>query len=617
MSGFCGIVHRDGRPVPPQELAAMASRIAFRGPDGRESRIEESAGLAHALLRTDPDAPAEPQPLSLDGRTWIVADARIDAQRELRRSLVAIGRADAATCGDATLILHAWHAWGEDCVRRLLGDFAFAIWDAAARRLFCARDRLGVKPFFHAHVGDRFIFSNAFESVRAHSAVPDGLDDLAMADFLLFERSLDPRSTGFAAIRRLPAAGWLSLARDGVRTGTYWAPPRDHGVRYRREGDYAEHLRELLEHAVSDRLRTTRVAIQMSGGLDSTTLATLARRALAARGGPFEIHAHAIVYDRLLPDEERRFSTLAAAAIGIPVHHLAADGYALYERFEDFQARFPAPFHGADIIAGLDSQRAAAAHARVLLTGYDGDALLSEPPRPYFRWLWRHRKLATLAGSLVRHGLRRRRPWPRSWGAPAAPKPTPAFPEWIRADLVSRLALRDRWQAFHASVSENHELRPHAYGCLAEIMRTPALFDQYDPSVTGLPLDVRHPFFDLRVVEFCLGLPPHPWCDGKEVLRRAANGLLPEAIRRRPKTGFSGFAGQLLLAHPRSRWIDAFDAAPQLDAYVERRRIPAVHGSARPPLEAWRDLRPLSLDRWLRHALPAPIANEELHHETA
>jgi len=614
MSGLCGVVHFDGTRVERAALRAMAAALAFRGPDGSGLHVETSAGLAHAELRTDPGAPAGPQPMSLDGQSWIVADARVDAQSELRRSLAANGREGVDTCGDAALILHAWHAWGEDCVRHLIGDFAFAIWDGARRRLFCARDHFGVKQFFFARTGNRLVFSNTLDSVRAHAGVPATLDDLALADFLLFGHGLDAGATGFEAIRRLPPAGWLVASEHEFRTGTYWEPSPDQSVRYRHAGDYAERLRELLQLAVDDRVRSDRVAVQMSGGLDSTTLAALARRSLSARGRPFDLRAHTIVYDQLLPDEERRFSTLAAGAIGLPVRHHSGDTNLLYERFDRYAGRFPAPFHGPDLIVGYDALRGAAAHARVMLTGYDGDALLSESPRPYWRELWRQRRLHTLMASVTRHAIRRRRMWP---SRPAAgPAEAPEFPAWIRADLVERLGLRERWRRFHGAVPETRELRPRAHQAIDEIRRTTLLFDQYDPGVTGLALECRHPFLDLRVVEFCLSLPPEPCCIDKAVLREAAKGLLPDEIRLRPKTPMAGWAGERMLQQPGARWIDDFEPVPGLDRYVERRSIPPVWGAAR-PLAAWRDLRPLTLNHWLPSQQRSCIPLEEAHHEIA
>src|SRR5260221_10627406 len=222
MSGICGIVHLDGAPIDPAPLHAMTESLAFRGPDARHVWTEGCAGLGHTMLRTTFEATAERQPASLDGRVWITADARIDARVELATRVEQAGRAVAREVTDAELILHAYYVWGEDCVRQLLGDFTFALWDSRRQRLLCARDHFGVKPFFYARVGRTLVFSNALDGVRAHPSFSMALNDLAIADFLLFEMSQDPAATAFADVARLPSAHALGASASGVETRRYW-----------------------------------------------------------------------------------------------------------------------------------------------------------------------------------------------------------------------------------------------------------------------------------------------------------------------------------------------------------------------------------------------------------
>jgi asparagine synthase (glutamine-hydrolysing) len=186
MSGIVGLLNLDGAPVDRDLLRGMTEFMAFRGPDAQESWVDGAVGFGHAMLRTTFEQEREQQPCSLDGEVWITADARIDGRSELKQKLAARGRADLKAATDVELILHAYHAWGRDCVAHLLGDFAFAIWDGRERALFCARDHFGVKPFYYAHIGDEVVFSNTLNAVRLHPAVPAELNELAIADFLLF-----------------------------------------------------------------------------------------------------------------------------------------------------------------------------------------------------------------------------------------------------------------------------------------------------------------------------------------------------------------------------------------------------------------------------------------------
>ena len=598
MSGLCGIVPLDGAPVDRERLRAMTVALAFRGPDRQESRVVSGAGLGHAWLRTDPDAPVDRQPLTLGNDVWIVADARIDDQVRLRRELAGCGRKVHAACSDAALILHAWHAWGELCAARLLGDFAFAIWDGKERTLFCARDRFGVKPFFYAGDPRRLAFSNTVDVLCSHAGVSTALDESVIADFLLFAQARDGAATAFADVRRLQAGTCMKARAGTVRTWAYWSLPEDPAVRPMRDDECVEVFGGLLREAVSDRLRTRRVVVHMSGGVDSTAVAAVARTALAARG-PHELRAHHIAYERLIADDERHYAALAAAHLSIPLDVMAADGYALHSG-DAFAARFAEPYHAPDT-AGVfhASLQACARGARVLLTGYDGDALLEESPRPYAARLLRERRLARLAWVLAHQARLKRRLWPRSPGRPAS---TPEFPTWIRPEFERRAELRQRWREYHAPGFGAGSMRPRALHNLDYVMRSSWFFEQYDAGVTGLALDVRHPFLDSRLVDFCLGVAPVPWCMGKRLLRAAMREILPSELLRRPKTPLAGWPGAVMLAEARAgRAPQRHFVSPAVWPYVDPERVRAQARDPDPRI-AFRALRALTLDRWIAHA---------------
>src|SRR5450755_4471772 len=166
MSGIVGIVHFDGAPVDRLLLGQMTGFMAFRGSDAQEIWSEGKVGFGHSLLKTTDESEHERQPFTLDGQVWIVADARVDARRELIPQLQAHGHENLSPdATDVELILRAYQTWGENCVERLLGDFAFAVWDGKQQRLFCARDQMGVKPFFYAQIGQKLIFSSSLDCI--------------------------------------------------------------------------------------------------------------------------------------------------------------------------------------------------------------------------------------------------------------------------------------------------------------------------------------------------------------------------------------------------------------------------------------------------------------------
>src|ERR1700676_940758 len=167
MSGIVGIIN-GGADLDPTLLQRMTDCLSLGGPDGCAVWRHAGVGFGHSLLRTSRPSDDAPQPFTLDGRTYVIADARIDGRAELIRKLREHGiRCDAAA-SDAELLLLAYRVWAEDCVLHLLGDFVFAIWDAARQQLFCARDHFGIKPFFFAALDDCFLFSNTLNALRLH-----------------------------------------------------------------------------------------------------------------------------------------------------------------------------------------------------------------------------------------------------------------------------------------------------------------------------------------------------------------------------------------------------------------------------------------------------------------
>lgn len=216
MSGIVGIVNLDGAPIERGMLLRMTQSMTCRGPDAQQIWIDHHVGLGHTMFHTTSDSWREKQPCSLDGQIWIAADARIDDRANLIEKLRAEGRFDLSSATDVELLLHAYKVWGEQCPKYLLGDFAFAIWDGARQRLFCARDPFGVRLFYYASLANCFIFSNTLNCVRMHPAILRNLNDLAIADFLLFSFNPDPATTSFADIERVLRPVRLS-ARHGRR----------------------------------------------------------------------------------------------------------------------------------------------------------------------------------------------------------------------------------------------------------------------------------------------------------------------------------------------------------------------------------------------------------------
>ncbi|HEX5873282.1 MAG TPA: asparagine synthase-related protein [Pyrinomonadaceae bacterium] len=473
-------------------------------------------------------------------------------------------RVTAAARHDA--IAEAYETWGEDCVDHLNGDFAFGIWDSRRRKLFCARDHFGVKPFFYAQVSGDFIFSDSLNELREHPEVSDELNETAIGDYLLFGVNQDLSSTTFRDIHRLPPAHCLTFANGSIAVRRYWTPSVSEEVRFRDARSYVERFLELLTEAVRDRVGTDRVSVLMSGGLDSTSVAAIACDLIGAD----QVRACTVAYEKLIADEEGHYSKVARDHLGIQGTRINADGYGLFEG--DLQQ--PEPFL-ISLLGGQfkDSLRACADGGRVALTGWDGDALMNDPV-PRLR-------------SRIKRILR-----PKQIDS--------SLPEWIAESFAQRTNLHERWQA-----SFRHEpIRTKSARIrVLNSKMWPAIFEGYDASVTKLDLQVRHPFMDLRLVKFLLAIPRTPWCVNKHILREAMKNRLPAEVINRPKTALAGDPALQLVRRASVRWLDSFEVSPQLERFVnlDRRRLLADEQTSD---GLWASLRVYALNHWLTNSQP-------------
>ncbi|HXB68837.1 MAG TPA: asparagine synthase-related protein [Candidatus Acidoferrales bacterium] len=607
MSGIAGMIHLDGRPADRALIESMTASLAFRGPDGQHVWTGASVALGHTLLKTTFEAESERQPASLygqgtdrlgmdrqaiDGQVWITADARIDAREDLARELELPQSALARP--DYELILHAYALWGEACVDHLLGDFAFAIWDAPSRKLFCARDHFGIKPFFYAHHGGTLVFSNTLNCIRLHPAVSDRLNELAIGDFLLFDANQDTATTIFADIRRLPAAHVLVATVNGVSTRRYWSLPEDEPIRYRRTRDYVEGFRSLLETATADRLRTARVAVTMSGGLDSPAVAAFARKVSPGTA----LHAHTLVYDWLIPDEERHFAGLVAESLGMSIVFTPLDGDRPYARVENFG--IPEPWNQPLL---PDFHHRIAAKTPVILTGYGADPLLSVSPLMswaavqaippvhtalnFARYMWDFRTLPQFRlRSTLQHLLGRQS------------EPRVDLPGWLNADFVRRCRLDERAVTYRRTALTN-QLRPLARRSLCAVT-WPAAFEAEDAACLDAAVEHRHPFFDLRLVRYLMAIPELPFSMDKYLLRLALRGMVPEPVRTRPKTLLQGDPLRTAFKQHGLGLTQPIQPRARLNDFVNPNAIPVLTSTAAAE-QLWVDLRVATLNCWLQY----------------
>ncbi len=547
MSAIGGIVHRDRRPCDPDALAALAARLSHRAPDGTATWIDGPAGLVHGRLITTPESVDERQPIvDATSRIAITLDGRLDNRTELLQAL-GIDSVDHAGIGDATLVLRLYRALGTDCVGRLLGDFAFAIWDGARSSLLCARDHLGIKPLCYRVTPDRIAWASETGALARLDGSLPAINEGMVAEHLsgIITSTID---TVFQGISRLPAGHLLTADAGGIRVRRYWAPDLLTELRYHDPGEYGEQLRILVRTAVAARLRVAgAVGISLSGGIDSSAVTGVATT-LCREGAVPATHVEA-------------FSLLVSGAADESAHwchvvkhwQLVAEtitGGALPAGQLAAEARRYLDVPNSSLAAVTDWLRIRARERgiRVILTGFGGDEWLGPSPFAYADLL-RQGRLGALAHRLRGDSVDE---WFMGWPAaikyvlwPNVPAAMQGVvrrvlrrgrtPEWINQEFGARVGLRERLARHTIDLPSSSMERYDTWhegisGGSAYIEET------IERSSARTGTEMWHPLVDLRIVNFALALPSeHLWRDGhaKDLLRRAMAPYLPAAVAAR------------------------------------------------------------------------------------
>ena len=562
MCGIAGIVASDTLHADERARAVMMRDVmAHRGPDDAGLYADDQAALAHRRLSIV-DLAAGHQPLANeDESVWIVFNGEIYNHAAIRPELESAGHRY-RTRSDTETILHAYEQWGDACVERLKGMFAFAIWDAPRRRLLLARDRLGVKPLYWTITGGRLLFASEIKSIL-HSGLVKAEADASKLPEQLSTRSLAGPSTLFRGIQRL-MPGHVLVFQDGeVRIRKYWdVPIRTEGDSVPRlaESDAVRRFRELLEESVRIRLMAdVPLGMFLSGGLDSSAIAALMARMIDR---PLQTFSVAFA-DRAF--SELDYARQVSAAIGADAHEIVIDE-------SDFFAALPRLiWHEDEPLAHTSSvplyfvSHLASKHVKVVLTGEGSDELLAGYGRyPRFLMNWNLGKVYAKVPGFVRHWVaealvprlpsRLNRYAARSFLARAATPDALFFDNFAAIGLERQRSLLSREVGSFVSAeraygpSRTYFDAPNGASTLLDRVLYAdvktylvELLMKQDQMSMAASIESRVPFLDHTLVEFAALLPDNLKLRGfktKWILREAIRDVLPPAILSRPKMGF-------------------------------------------------------------------------------
>ena len=459
----------------------------------------------------------------------IIGRIRLDRRGELSEQLATRFPAIDAAASDADLCLLAYATWGEDCLERLHGDFAFALWDKTRRTLFCARDRLGVRTLTYLEQGGSWWMSDSLSDLLAASGyVGQALDRVWIRDFLKDGFCDDPSRTVYADVHRLLPGHSLAITADFALTRPYWLLKLAQPIFLKSAGDYAERFHALLSEAILDRMPSGDVGILMSGGLDSSTLVA---KTIELIDSPERVKTRTWLVGAE-SDPEHRASRLVAKYLGVAQEIIASDLLHYDPTWREHAVLRAEPSWGyVHPPARLADMQVMQQQAEVWLYGEGPDNTLTFEWRAYLKWLAQRGMWWRLARSVVTYlGAKSLKEWGTTLGVWSGRKrvnwPTPDL-SWIR-DLGHSLAPS-------ANGDDTKSWRPVALRSVRG-PKWPALLESLDNEYAATGIDWRHPYLDLRLLEFMLSTPPIPWGRRKRLIRSAMKSRLPQEILERAKT---------------------------------------------------------------------------------
>jgi asparagine synthase (glutamine-hydrolysing) len=564
---MCGIVGIAGHhllsPDREDRIARMMAVLSHRGPDDSGSYVDDRMALGHRRLAIiDPERGKQPM-TSECGRFTVVFNGAIYNYLEIRRELLSKGH-PIRSYSDTEVILYSFREWGPACVHRFLGMFAFAIWDNARQVLFCARDRIGIKPFYYRVDGDCLVFASEIKAILAATPAAAAVDADGLKDYLTFQFCLGPK-TLFKDTFKLEPGQSLTARFKGSRleieTHAYW----DLHYAIDEEHDHAwfvDHLSRLIEDATRIHLRSdVPLGAHLSGGLDSSAIVCLAAQML--KGERLQTFSGAF---REGPQfDETDYAKLVARAVGADYHDIYVSGQELPDALPRLMYVMDEPAAGPGIIPQYYVSRLAARHVKVVLGGQGGDELFIGYARYLVAYLERclsgaifetaHRsRYAVTLESIVPNLpiLKSYAPMLQSlWSEGLFDSPDRRYFKLIdRSDGMAGFFSTDLMHTDYSPFAAYQSIfnREGLHSLINRITyfdlkgQLPALLHVEDRTSMAASIESRVPLLDHRIVEFMASIPPNIKFAGgrmKHLFKEAVRNLVPPAVlARKDKMGF-------------------------------------------------------------------------------
>jgi asparagine synthase (glutamine-hydrolysing) len=629
VTALVALFNRNGARCETAALLSMLGAMPHRASHGVNLWSDGPVGLGNGRWLSQVKAKPTIEDFSFSDGFAVVADTRLDN----RESLVGWTNSTAGGASDAKLILSSYRRWGEACVERLTGDFAFAIWDPQRRVLFCARDHFGVKPLCYSVTSDRAAVAT---EGKALSALPDHRsrrNDQRIADYLLGVSS-DPRSTFDHNVVRLPPAHFLRVSSDAVECRPYWTLEAD---AKRVSNQPVEQFRDLFATAVRRRtIDAPRISAMLSGGLDSSSIACVAKPMLRTQGID-KLPTISLVFDP--PDEcERPYIDAILQEGGFDPTFIRGSDLAPFDELDAFLDLQEGPFNGLNFGTSRHLYRAATAIGSfVVLDGHGGDETVTFG-EGLFRelaasgnWiqLWTEVSLQSHIGgdpplSAFKSFIQNYSPLWRTMAKTIRPLINTVSPRsdddlssnwrrYINPTFARDTDLEKRYRERPAVQQARAKTEAARHIVMLVGMDQGMALEELDRTAAFYNVEARYPFLDKDLIEFCVSLPAlEKRCRGvpRLIQKRAMQGILPPSVQwRADKLNFGPSLVRRVLKHHRGLLesvilTDEFD----IGAFVDLPEVREAYGRLAGPQTAWRSLdliavwRTVALAHWLRRA---------------
>jgi len=589
MSAITGIFSRDGCPVSLELIKRMNNSLSQRGPDGSGIWFDGPVALGHQMLHTTPESINEKLPFE-DPETGLVitADARIDNRAELAPLL---GLDNVKDVSDSLYILNAYHKWGEKCPEKLLGDFAFVIWNPKKEQLFCARDHMGIKPFYYYLSDDNFFFATELKALLTNSEVSLCFNELKIAYHLM--NIPDKNATFYNNILSLIASHSITISKNYHKVNEFWKLDPESEIVMDSNEEYIQAFKKIFTESIRCRLRSVfPIGFELSGGLDSSSIVCTSRLLYNKYSPSKSINTFSFIFDDFANCDERYYINKVVEEDGFNPHYVNADKINPLGEIETIMRNQDQPFFSPNIAIIWNLYKEMQNNKiRINISGLDGDSVIS----------YGQNYLKELAITLKWNKLIKEI---RTFSKNQNLSSFDVFNEKVVFKLIphhiKKILATNKSDA--RILNKNFSNKINAGECLDNLKliprnqaNTPKKYHYYilnpfthkeglemgDRLNAEFSMEPRYPFYDKRLVEFCYAIPTEMkfkdgW--GRYIQRKAMDNILPPEIQwRLKKTDFRPVFEKNLLSFGRTYLDKMVYGRGILEDYVDLDELEEIY----------------------------------------